>query len=371
MKKMNICKIALMLLILILLSIQSAEAVDNLWQSRPIQLGASGGNINDSSRLYCCGGTLGSLVQDASSQYILSNNHVLAKTNKGIIGEDIIQPGLIDQNTVCSKDYTDAVADLSKFVNISFTKGTTNRVDAAIAESRIGAVDTSGSILDIGQVSSSTVSPILNMPVKKSGRTTGLTLGTVTAVNVTVKVAYNKACGTGSQTAIFTNQIMIGPAGFSAGGDSGSLIVEDCSSYPRAVGLLFAGSNSVTVANPISDVLSSLGVSMVGTPTYCLSSVTSLRKGRFAMTAKSPQLPPQANQRAIEAASRVKERNEEAILSIEDAVGTGIGLSETVPGQVVMEVYVKRPVHEMRRVIPEVLEDIPVKIIETGEIIAY
>lgn len=49
----------------------------------------------------------------------------------------------------------------------------------------------------------------------------------------------------------------------------------------------------------------------------------------------------------------------------------GIGLSETAPGQVVIEVYVKKSAHEMKHVIPEVLKDIPVKIVETGEIIAY
>lgn len=372
MKRINTyIKITLTLLVLSsLFIVQSAWSQNDNWLPRPIQLGTSGSNINDISRHYCCGGTLGSLVQDTNTQYILSNNHVLARTNKGIIGEDIIQPGLIDQNPVCYKDYADGVADLSKFIPISFKKGTTNKVDAAIAEVRIGAVDTSGSILDIGQVSNSIIEPTINLSVKKSGRTTGLTHGYISAVNVTVDVIYNKTCGIGSQKARFINQIMIGPAGFSAGGDSGSIIVEDCSPNPRAVGLLFAGSNTVTVANPISDVLSSLGVSMVGTDESCSSGVTSGGiTGSFAMTAQ--QLPHQANHRAIEAANRVKERNEEAILRIEGVVGMGIGLSETVPGQVVIEVYVKRPRHEMRRVIPEVLEDVPVKIVETGEIIAY
>lgn len=371
MKKINTYKIALILSVLISLAIvQSAWSIDNQeWQPRPIQLGTSGGNIKDSSFLYCCGGTLGSLVKDAAGkQYILSNNHVLAKTNKGIIGDDITQPGLIDQNPVCSKDASDAVADLSKFVSISFRRSITNTVDAAIAEVRSGAVNTSGSILHIGEVSNSTAAPAINMLVKKSGRTTSLTNGTVTAVNVTVDVTYNWACGIGSQTARFVNQIMIGPGGFSAGGDSGSLIVEDCSSYPRAVGLLFAGSDTVTVANPISNVLSSLGVSMVGADGSCSSSGASAET--VAMTAQA-QLPPQINHRAIEAAGRVKERNEKAILSIEGVVGMGIGLSETVPDQVVIEVYVKRSADEMRPLIPEVLEGIPVKIVETGEIIAY
>lgn len=374
MKSLNNNKVFLVFVALTVLFIPALLLADNgpehqIWQTRPISLGTSGGNINDSSKLYCCSGTLGSLVQDAAgNQYILSNNHVLAKTNKGTIDEDIIQPGLIDQNPVCYKDYADAVANLSKFIPISFRRGTTNTVDAAIAYTQSGAVNPSGSIIDIGEVSNSTVVPTLNMPVKKSGRTTGLTTGTVTAVNVTVYVTYNKTCGIGSQKARFTGQIMIGPAGFSAGGDSGSLIVEDCTPYPRAVGLLFAGSSTVTVANPISNVLSLLNVSMVGTDGYCTSGIITVGS---TMTAQPSQLPPQADHKAIEAANKVKERNEKAILNIEGVVGMGIGLSETAPGQVVIEVYVKKSAHEMKYVIPEVLEDIPVKIVETGEIIAY
>jgi len=361
MKKVSIYNFFLILPILILLSIQSVRA-------EGILLGTSGGNINDVNRTFCCSGTLGALVQDSNSQYILSNNHVLAMTNKGVIGDDIIQPGLIDQNPVCYKDSNDVVADLSDFVPISFTKRTINLVDAAIAQVLDGKVDSSGSIEHIGQVSADTLAPTINMQVKKNGRTTDLTTGTVTAVDVTVRVSYNKTCGKGSQTATFTNQFIIGPAGFSAGGDSGSLIVENCSDYPRAVGLLFAGSNTTTIANPIDNVLSELSVSMVGKNNHCTVSTTG--SASTSMT-EQLQLPPQANERAIEAVRKVKKRHEESILDIDGVVGVGIGLSETVPGQVVIEVYTKKPTHQMRRVIPETLESIPVKMIETGEIIAF
>src|SRR5262245_12035491 len=52
--------------------------------------------------LYCYTGTLGALVQDKDHvQYILSNNHVLAKENGnlnyGSANETIIQPGLLDE----------------------------------------------------------------------------------------------------------------------------------------------------------------------------------------------------------------------------------------------------------------------------------
>ena len=60
-------------------------------QPRPISLGTSGGNINDISKLYCCSGTLGALVENGEIQFILSNNHVLAKTNLGQIGDAIME----------------------------------------------------------------------------------------------------------------------------------------------------------------------------------------------------------------------------------------------------------------------------------------
>ncbi len=55
-------------------------------QVRNQHFGVSGGNINDISRLYCCSGTLGSLVQDTSGvKYILSNNHVLGLAGRATL----------------------------------------------------------------------------------------------------------------------------------------------------------------------------------------------------------------------------------------------------------------------------------------------
>ena len=96
------------------------------------------------------------------------------------------------------------------------------------------------------------VPPAIGLRVQKCGRTTGLTKGRIYAVNATVNVSY------GSRVARFVNQIIITPGSFSAGGDSGSLIVVDSSGSDgrKAVGLLFAGSPSITIANPIGLVLS-------------------------------------------------------------------------------------------------------------------
>jgi len=343
-------------------------------QNFPISLGTSGGNINDRTKAFCYGGTLGALVQDANgAQYILSNNHVLARTNAAKLGEDIIQPGLIDQSPVCAQDSSDAVADLSRFVPIQFKgKGTTqpNTVDAAIAAVRSGAVDPKGSILDIGMISDTTLQPGIGLAVKKSGRTTGLTTGSISAMDVTVDVSY----GSG-KTARFVNQILVTPGTFIDSGDSGSLMVEDLDPTPHAVGLLFAGSSTVAIANPIDDVLSAFGVTMVGASTTTLTrKILDWAKNLFRVNeshAASAQLPSSVNPAALDAVRKVKIRHEAQLMSVPGVVGVGIGQSEKLPGQAAIEIYVKEPPSAMRSQLPSSLDGIEVKIVETGEIHAY
>ena len=78
-------------------------------------------------------------------------------------------------------------------------------------------------------------------------------------INATINVNYGEDSG----VARFVNQIIIRPGRFSAGGDSGSLIVVNGDGDDRKpVGLLFAGSPSITVANPIGPVLTRFGVTI-------------------------------------------------------------------------------------------------------------
>src|SRR5512132_3559447 len=65
-------------------------------QTPPVRMGTSGGQADDASRAYCCGGTLGSLVLRDGVVHILSNNHILAVSGSEGAGGDTIQPGLID-----------------------------------------------------------------------------------------------------------------------------------------------------------------------------------------------------------------------------------------------------------------------------------
>jgi hypothetical protein len=324
-------------------------------EGRPISLGVSGGNLDSIGGGFCCTGTLGSLVHNASTQYILSNNHVLATKNNSQI---VIQPGLADLGCVQNSGY--AVADGVKYIQLSKTSDT---VDAAIAAVISGDVSSNGTILNIGQVAAGgAVNPTLNLRVQKMGRTTCVTTGSVTAVKVTIKVRYPTYCNlTFSGTATFTNQIQIGPSGFSSSGDSGSLIAST-GACPGAVGLLFAGSSTSTFANPMTIVLSKLSVTMVGkscTPTTSTLATASPSAGSASSAPQSKE---------VAAVANVKQRHEADLLALPGVLGAGVGLSPQ--GQLVIKVYVEKSTSKVRASIPSTLEAVPVQIEQTGPIVA-
>ena len=78
------------------------SAINQQAQSFPIELGTTGGNVKDfntqGNTITCCSGTLGSLVSRGGAQFILSNNHVLARSDQASPDEAISQPGLVDNN---------------------------------------------------------------------------------------------------------------------------------------------------------------------------------------------------------------------------------------------------------------------------------
>ena len=236
-------------------------------QTPPIQLGTSGGWRSDLANGFCCGGTLGALIQVGGQQRILSNYHVfeadIVNGGNGTTaqtGNFIIQPGLLDVG--CNAGSAQNVATLVKSSSLPGSN-----VDCSSANVISGMVRTDGAILEVGVPSSSTVGASLNQAVKKSGRTTGLTRSTIGGLNATVSVAYENECAGGSAfTKTFTGQILVNNKGskFLGGGDSGAVMFEDVTTNPRAVGLLFAGSTSLAVANPIGQVLSFFGATMVG-----------------------------------------------------------------------------------------------------------
>jgi hypothetical protein len=224
--------------------------------ARPVPIGVSSGNLNDLVYLrnFCTTGTLGARLKGANNQYYaLSNNHVYAVENRAQPGDPIIQPGMADNG--CRSTAADQIGTLADYVPLNFSRTATNVVDAAAAAVTTQTVGNATPVNGYGSPSSSTVAAALNMAVEKYGRTTVLTHGTVTGLDATVKIRYDKG-----NTATFVHQIIItGTNGaFSDSGDSGSLIVTDNSTH-NPVGLLFAGSTSTTIANPIGDVLTQLG----------------------------------------------------------------------------------------------------------------
>lgn len=226
----------------------AAAAIDPRTRVRPAQPGCSVG-FADPNGQFVMAGTFGALVQDANGVYILSNNHVLADEGQLPIRSPIYQPGLLDGGDPS----TDQIAQLTNFVALA--PGVLNQVDCAVAAVPNPA-DVSNAILQIGPPQGAGAAQN-DMTVQKFGRTTGYTAGQITSIDTDVTVQYD----TGSFT--FGGQIIVvGLDGqpFSDAGDSGSLIVERNTNL--AVGLLFAGSSTHTIANHITDVLAALNVTL-------------------------------------------------------------------------------------------------------------
>ncbi len=320
-------------------------------QPRPIQLGVSGGNASDIANGFCCSGTLGALVTGGGKQYILSNTHVFAGDvtpggNNRISsrGDDIDQSGLVDVN--CQYIANDIVADLSDWA----TFGQFN-IDAAIAQVRSGQVNTAGAILDIGTPANTTVPSFVGQNVKKSGRTTGLTRSSVSSLNATVTVGYTDECAGNDFTVTYTGQVLIANKGsrFLNSGDSGSLMVEDVATNPRAVGLLYAGSSSIAVANPIDEVLNHFGVTMVG--------------GTASATSTAAETGP-ASAKGLAKAIGIQERHGRELLRVPDAVGHAVGAGN-VP---VIKILVRQLTPRAQAAAPREIEGIPVVLEEVGDI---
>jgi hypothetical protein len=182
-----------------------------------------------------------------------------------------------------------------------------------------------------GKTNSVIKAPTVGLAVIKRGRTTGTTTGTIGSINTSVNVQYQIRCGQGKKYTIsYTNQVLINSSSFSAGGDSGSLILSNNNTSCRQpVALLFAGSSSTTIGNPISEVASKLGVSFVGGT--CTSAASQQVGGQGL------QLP----QQATDHAGKVLEQNRHELMSQPGVLGVGLGALED-NSQTAMVVYVDK-----------------------------
>lgn len=221
----------------------------------PIECGTSTGNDQE-----CASGTIGCVVVSGGSQYFLSNNHVFARENAASNGERIDAPGRYDAIPKCAQ--TPQLGILADFEPLHFAPDAVkNTIDAAIAAPNPdlpfvcaeagGPSPTVSGFTPTANVVEATV----GMKVKKSGRTSWVTHGTVEAINVTIQVGYS------SGTATFEHQILT-EGRFLRAGDSGSLMVTESGNDP--VGLCFAGGPGGSLANPIGPVLQRFSATVCG-----------------------------------------------------------------------------------------------------------
>lgn len=186
---------------------------------RPAEGGDSVGNARVGGA-----GTLGAAVTLSTRPgkvFIMSNWHVLHGGSGGI-GDAIFQQAAYDGGR----------APAAWIAALSWA-ALTSKVDLALAEVRrnsdvnVGGTRACGRIVGLRNTS-------VGASVKKCGRTTNSTTGTVRSINATVNVS-----GYPGGTRTFTNQIMT--TDMSRPGDSGSVLMD---SQNYMVGLVFAGNSS-------------------------------------------------------------------------------------------------------------------------------
>jgi hypothetical protein len=193
-------------------------------------------------------GTMGTSLDFMGLNFGVSNNHIFANSStkqvpRASIGDPIIQPGSYDGGSL-----TDKVGTLKKYVpmdRIGF-----NRVDAALFEPSTSlSPDIYGASPFTG-----VAKPEVGQIMTKSGRTTGYTSAAIIDVDATVSVTYDEF------EAKFEHQSVTDV--MSGGGDSGSAggIGTDFG------GLLFAGSDVVTILNRPDMVIRELSLPSASPP---------------------------------------------------------------------------------------------------------
>jgi endonuclease G len=204
------------------------------------------GGVSISDEYHVAAGTLGGKVIDRSSgaELLLSNWHVLVADWGARPGQRIEQPGRLDGGSLIN-----TVATLTRDAMVL-------NLDAAVATLE-GTRPLINDQLGLGAVVG--VGPAeLGMQLVKSGRTSGITYGRVTAVEGTARIAY------GSLDRMIRQVVTIEPRAaaeqVSAPGDSGSWWLD--AATMRAIGLHFAGSDEPerALALDMPSVLDALNV---------------------------------------------------------------------------------------------------------------
>jgi hypothetical protein len=184
-------------------------------------------------------------------------------------------------------------------------------------------------------------------------------------------VKYTTTCGGHKGFVIsYANQVVVTPGSFSAGGDSGSLIVTNDSTCPQPVALLFAGSSTTTIGNPIGEVLSTAGAALGGQTL----GFTGPKCG--TATSAQPQVDSRASQVpgisevAVAGATAAMRTRERDIMARPGVLGIGIGASAVNSTEAVVKVYVDELLGSSTR-LPRRINGVRVERIVTDAFVAY
>lgn len=230
----------------------------------------------------CCGssiglgnqrnaGTLTALARKQDGQLLgISCNHVTGGCNTASVGTPIVAPGIQDvspdQNEITVIGLHDStgpmsqglpqVFDISSNCDIAFFDINDSDLVCSQQGEGVDAYDTPTKFANVKT----------GLRVKKWGRSTGLTQGEVSkVVNEPESIEYNVTSYYGpSSSQTFKGTVYfpivyevesLSVNVFSAGGDSGSLVVTDNASDEKVVGILIGGNNLKSYVLPIKEIL--------------------------------------------------------------------------------------------------------------------
>lgn len=204
------------------------EGIDERTEAiRPIPSGVSFGSTNTSN------GTSGFVLSNGREHYLASNRHVIG-ADGGATQPAPMHNGEVVGEVIGAAPLTDGATTDLAWARINADVGTVSRV--------VGVSGPHGTV----------VTPPVGAVLTKSGVTTGVTSGSVLQVEAAVKVNYGSGL-----TYTLVDQIVT--TDMSAPGDSGSPVLLD----GQPVGMLFAGSDTISVVNTAVNIQREAGMEIV------------------------------------------------------------------------------------------------------------
>jgi hypothetical protein len=204
------------------------------------------------------------------------------------------------------------------------------------------------------------------LKVAKSGRATGLTCSSISAINVTASVTYQKGCDGGLQfQQTYTDLIVIEGGDFSAQGDSGALIVTEDTADP--IGLLFASSDTATLASPVSDVLAALADPNTGEKPLFVGSANLHTVAACSLAgARSSLMAARVQQRSVpsedlNSARRIRDAHAQELLAYPGVRAVGVAPSRDAPGEAAIVLFLKNDVAS--KTLPQQVDGVRIRII--------